>query len=184
MKPLTTILTINIAALLSLPLISCQEDQTKVNTNSSPTTHKELMEPTKKIVKTDAEWKALLTPEQYRVARQSGTERPNGETYKNFKKQGAGAYHCVGCNAKLFASEHKFDARCGWPAFYDPANAENVTTKDDFTAGMKRTEVNCAKCDAHLGHLFSGEGFKTPKDQRYCINGVVLKFVPDKTEKK
>lgn len=136
-------------------------------------------EPIKKIVKTDAEWQTQLTAEQYRVARNAGTERPFGETYKEFKEQGSGAYHCVGCDAKLFSSSEKFDARCGWPAFYDPAVAENVITETDTTGGMIRTEVLCAKCDAHLGHLFSGEGFDTPIDQRFCINGIVLKFVPD-----
>ena len=139
-------------------------------------------EPTEKVVKTEAEWKKILTPEQFRVARKSGTEAPNGDVYKQFKKQGAGAYHCAGCGAKLFTSKEKFDARCGWPAFYDPAKAENVTTKVDRSLGAVRTEVNCAKCDAHLGHLFKGEGFNTPTDQRYCINGIVLKFVPEKKE--
>lgn len=136
-------------------------------------------QPTEKVVKTDAEWKAQLTPEQYRVARQSGTEAPNGEAYKQFKAQGGGTYFCVGCDTELFSSKEKFDSRCGWPSFYDPSKAKNVTTKMDFSGGSVRTEVNCATCDAHLGHVFTGEGFDTPTDQRYCINGVVLKFVPD-----
>ncbi|WP_033367997.1 peptide-methionine (R)-S-oxide reductase MsrB [Rubritalea marina] len=136
-------------------------------------------QPTAKVEKTDAEWKAQLTPEQYRIARQDGTERPNGDVYKQFKKQGAGTYYCAGCGAKLFSSKEKFDSRCGWPSFYDPANAENVKTKVDMTAGMVRTEVLCAVCDAHLGHVFTGEGFSTPTDKRYCINGTVLTFVPD-----
>jgi len=137
------------------------------------------LQSTNKVEKTDTEWQAQLTEEQYYVARQSGTERPFGETYEQFKKQGSGSYHCVGCNAKLFSSKEKFDARCGWPAFYDPAKAENVKTKPDGS----RTEVICAKCDAHLGHLFKGEGFDTPVDQRFCINGIVLKFVPNKEDK-
>ncbi|MFD2255839.1 peptide-methionine (R)-S-oxide reductase MsrB [Luteolibacter algae] len=135
-------------------------------------------EPTAKVVKTDEEWKKILTPEQYRILRQSGTERPNGEVYRQFNEQGEGTYHCAGCGALLFSSAVKFDSHCGWPSFYDPAKAENVTTKRDESAGMVRIEVNCAKCDGHLGHVFEGEGFDTPTDQRYCINGVGLKFVP------
>lgn len=139
-------------------------------------------QPTEKVVKTDAEWKAQLTEEQYRVARQSGTEAPNGAAYKQFKAQDSGTYFCVGCDTELFSSNEKFDSRCGWPSFYDPSKAKNVTTKEDFSGGSLRTEVNCAVCDAHLGHVFSGEGFDTPTDLRYCINGIVLKFVPDKTD--
>jgi peptide-methionine (R)-S-oxide reductase len=135
-------------------------------------------EPTEKVVKTDEEWKKILTAEQYRILRQAGTEAPNGEVYKEFKKQGEGAYHCAGCDALLFSSKEKFDSGCGWPSFYDPAKAQNVTTKIDTTGGMIRTEVICAKCDGHLGHVFEGEGFDTPTDKRFCINGVGLKFVP------
>ncbi len=135
-------------------------------------------QPTAKVVKTEKEWKETLTPDQYRILRQSGTERAHGEVYKQFMDQGEGAYHCAGCGALLFSSKEKFDSKCGWPSFYDPASAENVTTKRDNTGGMVRIEVNCAKCDGHLGHVFEGEGFDTPTDQRYCINGVGLKFVP------
>lgn len=138
-------------------------------------------EPEGKVEKTDEEWKKILTPEQYRILRESGTEPPNGEIYKEFNEQGEGAYHCAGCGAKLFTSKQKFDSHCGWPSFYDPAKAENVTTKTDTSGGRIRTEVTCAKCDGHLGHVFEGEGFDTPTDKRYCINGVGLKFVP--TEK-
>lgn len=137
-------------------------------------------EPADKVEKTDEEWKKILTPEQYHILRESGTEAPNGETYQQFKKQGEGSYHCAGCGALLFSSKQKFDSRCGWPSFYDPAKAQNVTTKTDNTGGRIRIEVNCAKCDGHLGHVFKGEGFDTPTDKRYCINGVGLKFVPAK----
>ena len=163
--------------IFAVTLTSCQAKKPMETSNEAP------KEPTEKVVKTEAEWKKILTAEQFRVARKSGTERANGDVYKQFKKQGAGAYHCAGCGAKLFSSKEKFDARCGWPAFYDPAKAENVSTKEDRSFGSVRTEVNCAKCDAHLGHLFKGEGFNTPKDQRFCINGIVLKFVPDKPAK-
>lgn len=130
------------------------------------------------VAKSDEEWRKLLTPEQYRVLRQAGTERAFGPAYEEFKKQGAGTYVCAGCNAELFSSKEKFDSHCGWPSFYDPAQAKNVKTKDDFSLGMVRTEVTCARCNGHLGHVFKGEGFKTPTDTRYCINAVSLKFIP------
>ena len=136
-------------------------------------------QPEDKVVKTDAEWKKELTPEQYRVLRQAGTERAHGKIYKEFKQQGSGTYYCGGCGAELFSSKEKFDSGCGWPSFYDPANASNVKTSTDYHLGYARTEVLCAKCDGHLGHVFSGEGYDTPTDQRYCINGVALHFVPD-----
>ena len=131
-----------------------------------------------KIVKSDEEWRRLLSPEQYRVLRQAGTERPFGPAYEEFTEQGAGTYGCGGCGAELFTSKEKFDSHCGWPSFYDPANAKNVIARDDSSHGMTRTEVICARCGGHLGHLFKGERFPTPTDQRYCINGVSLKFAP------
>ena len=137
-------------------------------------------EPAGQVVKTEEEWKKLLSPEQYRILRESGTERPNGPVYKEFKHQGKGTYHCAGCGALLFSSNEKFDSGCGWPSFYDPAKAENVVTKKDLSLGTTRIEVTCAKCGGHLGHVFEGEGFNTPTDKRYCINGGGLKFVPAK----
>lgn len=127
---------------------------------------------------TDEEWKKRLTPEQYRILRQAGTERSNGQVYKEFKAQGGGTYYCAGCNTELFSSKEKFDSHCGWPSFYDPSKAKNVKTKVDRSGLMVRTEVICAVCDGHLGHVFLGEGFDTPTDKRYCINGTALKFVP------
>lgn len=135
-------------------------------------------EPEGKVQKSDEEWRKQLTPEQYRILRQSGTEPAHGQVYKEFKAQGEGTYHCAGCGALLFSSKEKFDSHCGWPSFYDPAKAENVSTKRDISLGMVRIEVNCAKCGGHLGHVFEGEGFDTPTDKRYCINGVGLVFVP------
>ena len=134
--------------------------------------------PAPTLTKTDEEWRKLLTPEQYRVLRQAGTEPPFGAAYEEFKKQGGGTYVCAACGAELFSSKEKFDSHCGWPSFYDPANAKNVLTRDDNSLGATRTEVLCAQCGGHLGHVFKGEGFGTPTDQRYCINGVSLKFVP------
>jgi len=124
------------------------------------------------------QWQQKLTPEQYRILRQAGTERPNGPVYRQFKQQGAGTYYCAGCGAELFSSEHKFDSRCGWPSFWDPAQIDAVELRADTSHGTVRTEVVCRTCKGHLGHVFEGEGFDTPTDQRYCINGTVLVFVP------
>lgn len=140
-------------------------------------------EPAAKVEKTDAEWKKELTPEQYRILRQAGTEAPNGEVYKEFKHQGKGTYHCAGCGALLFSSDQKFDSHCGWPSFYDPAKARNVVLKKDISLGMTRIEVTCAICGGHLGHVFEGEGYNTPTDKRFCINGGGLVFVPAKDGK-
>lgn len=149
--------------------------------NPMSTADKAPAQPEKQVVKTDAEWKEILTGEQYRIARQGGTERPYGSVYKQFTKQGDGTYYCIGCDAELFASKTKFDSRSGWPSFYDSSNSKNVKIVPD--ADGSRTEVKCAVCDAHLGHVFVGEGYGTPTDKRYCINGTVLKFVPSKGEK-
>lgn len=166
------------ALIFSLAILSCNaEEEAKMETRKEAP-----VEPTGKVEKTEEEWKKELTPEQYRILREAGTERANGEVYKEFKKQGEGAYHCAGCGALLFSSKEKFDSGCGWPSFYDPANAQNVVTKKDLSHGMIRIEVNCAKCGGHLGHVFEGEGFNTPTDKRYCINGVGLVFVPAKKD--
>jgi len=161
------------------------EDPSSVNAmkgnESSPTAGRTNANP---IAKSEEQWRKELSPEQFRVLRQAGTERPFGPAYEEFKKQGVGTYVCGGCGAELFSSKEKFDSHCGWPSFYDPANAKNVIIREDNTLGMKRTEVICARCDGHLGHVFTGEGFATPTDKRYCINAVSLKFVPaDSTNK-
>ena len=166
-----------LAALLSCVVIACAEtatDSKELSSEPKPSEGK-----IRKVEKTDEEWKKTLTPEQYRILRKAGTERPNGEVYDEFKKQGAGTYFCAGCDAELFSSKEKFDSRCGWPSFYDPSKAKNVKTSVDYLLGYPRTEVLCAVCGGHLGHVFKGEGFDTPTDLRYCINGTVLKFVPD-----
>jgi peptide-methionine (R)-S-oxide reductase len=126
----------------------------------------------------DAAWRARLTPEQYRILRQAGTDRPFSAAYTRFQTEGAGTYVCAGCGASLFTSATRFDSHCGWPSFYDPATIEAVTTHRDTSLGLTRIEVRCARCDGHLGHLFEGEGFATPTDERYCINATALHFVP------
>lgn len=141
-------------------------------------------QPEGKVEMTEEEWKKKLTSEQYRILREEGTERANGKVYDEFKKQGAGTYYCAGCDAELFTSDEKFDSHCGWPSFYDPSKAKNVKYSTDFHLGYVRTEVRCLVCDGHLGHVFEGEGFDTPTDKRYCINGTVLKFVPAEASEK
>jgi len=146
--------------------------------SSEPSSPKIKKIKTESVERTKQEWRKILSPEQYRILREAGTERPNGKVYLEFKNQGAGTYYCAGCNAELFSSKEKFDSHCGWPSFYDPSNAKNVKTSVDYHLGYARTEVLCSVCEGHLGHVFKGEGFNTPTDKRYCINGTVLKFVP------
>ncbi len=182
-NPLTPITVFLLISLLSMPSFSEEEAKTKADDKIIEVLEKEPAQPEATVEKTEEEWKKELTPEQYRILREAGTEMANGKVYEEFKKQGGGTYFCAGCGAKLFSSKEKFDSHCGWPSFYDPAKAENVVTDTDYLLGYPRTEVRCAKCDGHLGHVFTGEGFDTPTDKRYCINGTVLKFVPFKDEK-
>ena len=128
-----------------------------------------------KIDKTDEEWRQQLTPEQYRVMRQKGTERPFTGEYEKTKDKGT--YVCAACGNPLFDSETKFDSGTGWPSFYRPKSGESVRTEEDRSMFMSRTEVLCGRCDAHLGHVFD-DGPK-PTGERYCMNSVSLKLQKD-----
>ncbi|WP_169949465.1 peptide-methionine (R)-S-oxide reductase MsrB [Microbispora sp. H11081] len=129
-----------------------------------------------KVVKSDAEWRVQLSPEEYRVLRQAGTERPFSGEYVDTKT--VGVYSCRACGTELFRSETKFESHCGWPSFYEPSGSDAVTLHEDDSLGMRRVEVRCARCDSHLGHVFHGEGYPTPTDDRYCINSVSLTLRP------
>ena len=125
----------------------------------------------------EQDWKKKLTPEQYQVMREKGTETPFTGKYAN--EHAKGMYKCAACGAKLFSSDAKFDSGTGWPSFDEPANLENVELRDDSSAGMKRTEVVCKNCGSHLGHVFDDGPTKTGK--RFCINSVCLELEKEKT---
>ena len=132
---------------------------------------------TAKVEKSDAEWREQLSRNEYQVLRKAGTERPFTGEYVDTKTEGV--YRCRACNAELFRSQQKFDSHCGWPSFFAPLAGDSVRYLEDRSLGGVRTEVRCATCDSHLGHVFEGEGYATPTDQRYCINSVALTLEPD-----
>lgn len=124
--------------------------------------------------RSERQWQEILSPAEYAVLRKGGTERPFTGEYTDHTA--TGVYSCRACGAELFRSETKFDAHCGWPAFYAPLAEDHVRYIEDRTLGMVRTEVRCTACDSHLGHVFYGEGFSTPTDARFCINSICLDF--------
>ena len=126
-----------------------------------------------KVLKTDSEWKKLLTPEQYRITTKKGTENPFTRTFANIKEPGV--YRCVRCGTELFKSGTKFDSGTGWPSYYEPVSMLNIVEQTDRSLGMIRTEVLCARCGSHLGHVF--DDGPPPTGKRYCMNGIALKFV-------
>jgi len=128
------------------------------------------------VEKSEQEWREQLTPEEYAVLREAGTERPWTGEYTDTKTEGV--YECRACGAELFRSDTKFDSHCGWPSFYAAQTSDAVILREDHSLGMARTEVICATCHSHLGHIFEGEGYPTPTDQRYCINSISLRLVP------
>jgi peptide-methionine (R)-S-oxide reductase len=127
-----------------------------------------------KVTKSESEWKAVLTPEQFRILRQKGTEPAgSGEYNKHYPEEGT--YSCAACKTPLYKATTKFNSGCGWPAFFD-AIPGAVSRHEDKTLGMVRIEITCTACGGHLGHVFKGEGFKTPTDERHCVNSVSIKF--------
>ena len=124
------------------------------------------------VSKDDAAWRAELAPDEYRVLRQAGTESPWTGEYVDTKT--VGVYRCRACGNELFRSGAKFESHCGWPSFYQPTDDDAVELIPDYTHGMVRTEARCAKCGSHLGHVFEGEGYDVPTDQRLCINSISL----------
>jgi peptide-methionine (R)-S-oxide reductase len=130
-----------------------------------------------KVIKSESEWRAQLSRQEYHVLREAGTERPFTGEYTDTTTQGV--YRCRACRTELFRSSGKFESHCGWPSFYTPLAGDAVIERTDYSMGMKRVEVVCAACHSHLGHVFEGEGYGTPTDLRYCINSVSLTLEPD-----
>ncbi|MEW1695865.1 peptide-methionine (R)-S-oxide reductase MsrB [Streptomyces sp. NPDC091278] len=128
------------------------------------------------VEKSDEEWRAQLSPSEYQVLRQAGTEPAFRGEYTDTGTKGV--YSCRACGAELFTSSEKFESHCGWPSFFDPKDSGAVELISDTSHGMVRTEVRCSRCGSHLGHVFEGEGYPTPTDQRYCINSISLRLEP------
>jgi len=163
-------------AMLSILALGCERTNVVQDADTpppaTPPSTKDTNAMTNKVVKTDEEWKKQLTPEQYKVTRKKGTERAfTGPNWNNKEK---GTYKCVGCGQELFSSDHKFESGTGWPSYWQPIEPKAVATEEDNTFFMKRTEVLCSRCDAHLGHVFD-DGPK-PTGLRYCINGHAMTF--------
>ncbi|MDQ1540287.1 MAG: peptide-methionine (R)-S-oxide reductase [Actinomycetota bacterium] len=131
------------------------------------------------IEKTDDEWRAQLTPAEYAVLRKAGTEPAFRGEYTDTKT--TGVYRCRACDAELFRSDQKFESHCGWPSFYAPTEADAVELIADESHGMRRIEARCRRCGSHLGHLFQGEGYPTPTDDRFCINSISVKLEPTRS---
>lgn len=158
-------------------VVGQQQAKSSPEAKNNSTAEKKAM--SEKIIRTEKEWKKLLSREQYRVLRMKGTEPPFRNKYdKHFEE---GTYSCAACGLELFESDTKFNSGCGWPAFYAAKAGDRVKLTPDFSLGMVRTEVTCARCDSHLGHIFA-DAPQTPTGQRYCINSVSLTFTP-KSEK-
>lgn len=134
------------------------------------------LNPNNFLALTDEEWKQRLTAEEYHVLRQAGTEAPFVGEYTDTHT--VGVYRCKACNTELFRSSEKFDSHCGWPSFFSPLAKDKIIERDDYSLGHHRTEVLCATCGSHLGHVFAGEGYNTPTNLRYCINSICLTLEP------
>jgi peptide-methionine (R)-S-oxide reductase len=130
-----------------------------------------------KVNRSEAEWREQLSPDEYQVLRQAGTERPFTGEYTDTETRGI--YKCRACGNELFRAEAKFHSGCGWPSFYQPTKDDAVTLIEDRSHGMARAEARCAACGSHLGHVFTGEGYQTPTDERWCINSISLTLEPE-----
>jgi len=164
---------IKLLCLLTLISFSaCAQNPTKQKTTTIMEKNNPYYNPNRKdaVVITDDVWKNILSPEVYQIARQKGTERPFTSAFENSKE--VGTFHCAACGNALFKSTAKFESGCGWPSFFEPITKDAIIYLPDNSHGMKRTEVECGKCKAHLGHVF--EDGPPPTGLRYCINGVVL----------
>jgi len=173
----SVIVFLSIISIASLSIYFNYADSTtlaKINNFSKPDSTKHNGENmSDKVIKSDEEWKEELSPEEYRILREKGTER--AFTGKYWDNKDLGTYICAGCGKELFESDTKFDSGCGWPSYFEPIDSARIIYKDDSSYGMKRTEVMCAKCDGHLGHVF--DDGPPPTGLRYCINSGSMKFI-------